>query len=51
MENAETKVLQKVLPRFNHDNVDITIVLEDIFIAALSGGEARVLHETLKSDK
>ena len=35
MENAKTRVLQNVLPRVNHDNVDITIGVEDIFIAAL----------------
>ena len=52
MENAKTRVLQKVLPRVNHDNVDITIAVEDIFIAlvSLSRREAKVLHETLKSD-
>ena len=53
METAKTRVLQKVLPRVNHDNVDITIGVEDIFIAALvslSRREAKVLHETLKSD-
>jgi len=53
MENAKTRVLQKVLPRVNHDNVHITIGVEDIFITALvslSIREAKVLHETLKSD-
>ena len=35
MEKAKTRVLQKVLPRVNHDNVDITIGLDDIFIPAL----------------
>ena len=52
MENAKTKVLQKVLPRVNHDNVNITIGVEDIFITALvslSRREAEVLHETVKS--
>ena len=39
MENAKTRVLPKVLPRVNHDNVDITIGVEDIFIAAL--GDSR----------
>ena len=34
MKNAKTRVLQKVLPRVNHDN-NITIGVEDIFIAAL----------------
>ena len=45
--------LQKVLPRVNHDNIDVTIGVEDIFIAALvslSRKVAKVLHETLKSD-
>ena len=45
--------MQKVLPRVNHDNIDITIGVEDIFIAALvslSRKVAKVLHETLKSD-
>ena len=53
MENAKTRGLQKCLPRVNHDNVYITIGVEDIFIAALvslSRREAEVLHETLKSD-
>ena len=53
MENAKNKILQKVLPRVNHNNVDITIGVEDIFIAALvslSRREATVLHGTLKSD-
>ena len=53
MENSKTRVLQKVLQRVNHDNVDITIGVEDIFVAALvslSRREAKVLHETLKSD-
>ena len=35
IENAKTRVLQKVLPRVNHVNVDITIGVENIFIAAL----------------
>ena len=30
MENAKTRILQKVLPRVNHDNVDITIGVEDV---------------------
>ena len=53
MENAKTRFLQKVLPRVNHDNVDITIGVEDIFISALvslSRREETVLHGTLKSD-
>ena len=53
MENAKTRVQRKVLPRVNHDNVDITIGVEDIFVAALvslSRRETKVLHETLKSD-
>ena len=53
MENAKTRVPQKVLPRVNHDNVDITVGVEEIFIAALvrlSTREAKVLNETLKSD-
>ena len=56
MENAKIRVLQKVLAKVNHDNVDIhgvTIGVGDIFIAAwvsLSRREAKVLHETLKSD-
>ena len=53
MENAKTRVLQKVLPRVNHDKVYLTIVVEEIFIAALvrlSRREAKVLHETIKSD-
>ena len=47
MENAKTRVLQRVLPRVNHDNVDITIGVEDIFIAALVSlprREAKVLR-------
>ena len=54
MEKAKTRVLQKVLPRVNHDKVDITIEVEDIFMAALESlsrrGAKAVLHETLKSD-
>ena len=53
MENAKTRVLQKVLPLVDHDNIDITCGVEDIFIAALvslSRREAKVLHDTLKSD-
>ena len=53
MENAKTRVLHKVLPWVNHDNVDIIIWVEDIFIAALvslSRREAKVLHDILKSD-
>ena len=53
MGNAKTRVLRKVLPRVNHDNVDIIIGVEDIFIAALvnlSRREATALHETLKSN-
>ena len=53
MENAKTRDLQKVLPRVNHDNIDATVGVKDILIAALaslSRREAKVLHETLKSD-
>lgn len=53
MENAKTRVLRKVLPSVNHDNVYLTIGVEEIFIAALvriSRREAKVLHEKLKSD-
>ena len=53
MENAKTRVLQKVLPLVDHDNIDITCGVEDIFIAALVSlprREAKVLHDTLKSD-
>jgi len=54
MENAKKQGLYKrFLPRVNHDNVDITIGVEGIFIAALvslSRREAKVLNETLKSD-
>ena len=53
IENAKTRVLRKVLPRVNHDNVDLTIGVEDIFIVALvslSRREAKVLHETVKLD-
>ena len=44
---------EKVLLRVNHDTIYITIGVEDIFIAALvslSRREAKVLHETLKSN-
>lgn len=53
MENVKSRVLQKVSTRVNHDNVDITTGVEDIFIAALvsvSRREVKVLHETLESD-
>ena len=30
MENVKTRVLQKVLPRVDHDEVDITIGVEEI---------------------
>ena len=53
MENVKTRVLQKVLPRVDHDEADITIGVEEIFIAALvrlSRREAKVLLETPKSD-
>ena len=33
MENAKTRVLQKVLPRVNFDNVDKNVGVEEIFIA------------------
>ena len=45
---SKTRVLQTVLPRINHGNVDITIGVEDK--ARLSRREAKVLHETLKLD-
>ena len=45
MENVKTRVLQKVLPRVDHDEANITIGVEEIFIAALvrlSRREAKV---------
>ena len=45
MENVKTRVLQKVLPRVDHDEAHITIGVEEIFIAALvrlSRREAKV---------
>ena len=53
MENVKTRVLQKVLPRVDDDEADITIGVEEIFIAALvrlSRREAKVLLETPKTD-
>ena len=53
MENVKTRVLQKVLPRVDHDEAHITIGVEEIFIAALvrlSRREAKVLLETPKTD-
>ena len=54
MKNAKANVMQNVFPWVNLDSIDVIIGKDDNLIAALvslSRREAKVLHETVKSDK